>query len=234
MKIIEKNGRKVKTHITYKNAKGERLPGVTTILGILGKPALIHWSWDLGCKGIDYKTFRDDKADIGTLAHEMILCHLKKETPDTSYYSQNQIDLAETCFIKYLDWEKDKTIEPILLEKPLVSELHQYGGTIDNYCLLNGIKTLIDYKTSKAIYEENFMQISAYAWLILENILEKDTYEDSFLPIENRIILRVGRNEQEGFEVKNINNIIKYFEIFKNCLNIYNLKKEIKEVKINE
>lgn len=40
MKIIEKNGRKVKTHIRYKNLKGENVPGVTTVLGILNKPAL--------------------------------------------------------------------------------------------------------------------------------------------------------------------------------------------------
>ena len=226
MKITEKNGRRVKTHIVYKNKEGERIPGVTTVLGILNKPALIHWAWDLGCKGIDYKTFRDDKADIGTLAHEMILCHFKKETPDTSCYSQNQIDLAETCFLKYLDWEKGKSIEPILLEQPLISETFQYGGTIDNYCFLNGVKVLMDYKTSKAIYDENFMQVASYKQLINEwSLKEKLDF------VNEVMILRIGRDEQEGFEVKSINNTTKYFEIFKHCLSIYNLKKEIKEVK---
>lgn len=221
MKIIEKNGKKVKSHIQYKNIKGERIPGVTTILGILNKPALIYWAWDLGRKGIDYKVFRDDKGDIGTLAHEMILCHLKKETVDTSYYSQNQIDLAEVCFLKYLDWEKGNTIEPILLEKPLVSELYQYGGIIDNYCLLNGVHTLIDYKTGKAIYDEYFMQVAAYKWLINETQEVKKF--NKFL--KDTMILRIGRDEQEGFEVRKIENTDKYFEIFKHCLGIYNLKK---------
>jgi hypothetical protein len=224
MEITEKNGRKVKTHIVYKNKAGEKLPSVTQIISILAKPALIHWAWDLGCKGIDYKTFRDDKADIGTLAHEMILCHLKKKTPDTSFYSQNQIDLAETCFLKYLDWEKGKSIEPILLEEPRISEAFQYGGTIDNYCLLNGVYTLIDYKTSKAIYDEYFMQVTAYNWLLIEY---------GFLA-DDILILRIGRDETEGFEVRKIDNPNKYFEIFKACLSIYNLKKEIKEVCLNE
>jgi hypothetical protein len=214
------NGKKVKTHIQYKNANGERIPGVTTVLSILNKPALIHWAWDLGCKGVDYRTFRDDKADIGTLAHDMILCHLKKEVPDTSDYTQKQIDLAETCFLKYLDWEKKNTIEPIYLEKPLVSEVYQYGGTIDNYCLLNGEKTLIDYKTSKAIYDENFIQVASYQNLINETINEQ---------LKDIMILRIGRDEQEGFEVKGISESNKFFELFKHCLAIYNLKKEIKE-----
>lgn len=213
-----KNGKKVKSHTGYKNAKGDDIPGVTTIISILNKPALVHWAWDLGCKGIDYRTYRDDKADIGTLAHEMILCHLKKEKVDTSFYSQRQIDLAETCFTKYLDWEKDKEVKPLLLEKPLISEIYQYGGTIDNYCLLNGRKTLIDYKTSKAIYDENFIQISAYEWLI---------YETQATTVEDIYILRIGRDDEEGFEVRKVDNLFRYFEIFMNCLNIYKLKKEI-------
>lgn len=217
--MITKDGRKVKNHIRYKNSEGINVPGVTTVLGILNKPALIHWAWDLGCKGIDYKVFRDDKADIGTLAHEMILCHLKKEELDTSYYTQNQIDLAETCFLKYLDWEKDEIIEPILLEKPLVSEKYQYGGTIDNFCFLNGKKTLIDYKTSKGIYDENLLQVAAYKRLICETQKTE---------VRNVIILRIGRDEQEGFEVRKIDSLTKHFEIFKHCLSIYNLKKEVR------
>jgi len=215
-----KQNNKVKTHIRYKTKEGVIVPGVTTILNkVLAKPALIHWAWDLGCKGIDYKVYRDDKADIGTLAHEMILCHLKKENVDTSFYTQNQIDLAETCFLKYLDWEKGKKIEPILLEKPLISENYQYGGTLDMFCILDDIPTLIDFKTSKGIYEEMLYQIGAYNNLILEN--------NEIIP-KQYFILRIGRNEEEGFEVRKINNLTKYFEIFKYCLSIYNLKKEVK------
>ena len=87
---------KDKIHTVYKLKNGKKVSGTTTVIGILAKPALIHWAWDLGTKGIDYRKFRDDKADIGTLAHYLIMCHLKGEQPDTSDYSKKQIDQAKT------------------------------------------------------------------------------------------------------------------------------------------
>ena len=213
-----KNGKNVKIHTVYKTADGLKVPSVTTVLSVLNKGnALIHWAWDLGCKGIDYRTFRDDKASIGTCVHQMILAHLKGEEVDTSDYTEKQVDLAETCFLKYLEWEKGKDIKPILLETPLVSETYQYGGTIDNLCFLDGKETLIDYKTSKGIYDENFMQVAAYEHLI---------FETQKIIVSDLLILRIGRDETEGFEERRLDNINRYFEIFKHCLEIYRLKKE--------
>lgn len=217
MKTIEKNGKKVKSHIQYKNIKGERIPGVTTILGILNKPALIGWAWGLGMQGIDYKTFRDDKADIGTLAHLLALSHEKAEKPDTDYFTQAQIDLAETCFLKYLEWRDRHKVESIFLERQSVSEKYQYGGTLDHYCLLDGVPTLLDYKTGKAIYSEAFYQLAAY-----KNLLEEEGSR-----VDQCIILRLGRNEEEGFETKTMTDLTNQFEIFLSCLKIYNLSKKI-------
>lgn len=214
-----KVGNKVKAHIKYELKDGTRVVGVTTALGILAKPALIYWSWDLGMKGIDFRKFRDDKADIGSLTHEMILMHLKKEKIDTSDYAKSQIDLAKICFKKYLDWESKYKIEPILLETPMTSERFKYGGTIDGYCKLDGKLTLIDYKTSKAIYENPMLyQLAAY-----KQLLEEHGYKT-----EEVRILRIGRNEEEGFEERKMIDLKKHFEIFRSCLNIYKLQKELK------
>ena len=214
------NGKKVKVHTVYKNQEGVRVPGVTTALGILNKPALIHWAWNLGIQGIDYKAFRDDKADIGTLTHLMALSYEKGERADTDYFTQAQIDLAETCFLKYLDWHERHKIESIFLEKQSVSELYQYGGTLDHYCLLDGIPTLIDYKTGKAIYTEQFYQLAAY-----KNLLEEEGNK-----VDQCIILRLGRNEEEGFETKTMTDLSKQFEVFLSCLKIYQLNKEINKL----
>ena len=40
-------------------------------------------------------------------------------------------------------------------------------------------------------------------------------------------ILRVGRDETEGFEERTIKDSEKYFEIFKNLLNVYYIKREV-------
>ena len=187
---MERSGKRVKAHIRYTNAMGKRLPGVTTVIGILNKPLLVPWANNLGLQGINVRDYVSDKADIGTLVHEMMFCDLSGEKVDTSYYTGQQIDIAENSFKKYLRWKKEHTIEPILLEEGMVSEKFQYGGTIDNYCLIDGVLTLIDYKTCKALYSEHFIQVSAY----------RQPLREYGHKVKNCAILRVGRDEMEGFE----------------------------------
>ena len=218
--LLEKSGKRVKAHIRYLNKNGKRVPGVTTFIGVLNKPALVPWANNLGLEGINVRDYVNDKADIGTLAHAMIFSHLKKEKPDLSFYSQKQIDLAGNSFSKYLLWEKKHTLKPILLEAQLVSEKYQYGGTVDNFCILDDVITLLDYKTSKAIYTEAHIQVSAYRNLLEENRKER---------LRQCAILRIGRDESEGFDFISCFNMDKYFELFLHCMGIYNLKKELKK-----
>lgn len=211
---------KTKIHTIYKLASGDRVPSVTTILGILNKPALLDWAWKCGCDGLDYKAVRDDAAGVGTLAHYLILCHLKGEKPDTSEYSAQDIDRAENCLIKFWDWQKGHNIEPIMVETPLISEEYGFGGTIDFFGRVDGANTLIDFKTGKAIYPEFAYQVAAYCQLLIE-------HDESIFNCDVRI-LRIGRNEDEGFEERILGNLNRAWQIFLNCLNIYKLQKEIK------
>ena len=73
-----------KIHTIYKKADGTRVPSVTTYLGVLAKPALIHWAWELGVQGLDYRKVRDQAGDVGTLVHYLILCQLQGQEPDLS------------------------------------------------------------------------------------------------------------------------------------------------------
>lgn len=206
---------KTKAHTIYRLASGKVVPSVTTVLGILNKPALLQWAWQCGMDGLDYRSVRDNAADIGTLAHYLVMMHLKGEKPDTSEYSAQDISQAETCFIKYLDWEKGNPIEPILVEEPLVSEKHGFGGTIDCLARLNGDLVLLDYKTGKAIYSEMASQLAAYRELLAENGHQ----------IANARILRIGRDESEGFEERVMIDLSREWEIFRHCLEIYKLQK---------
>ena len=210
---------KDKPHTIYRLADGNRVPGVTTFLGVLNKPALISWANKLGLQGIDSTKYVDNLADVGTLAHLMILALLKKEELDTSDYSQTQIDLATNSFKSYLKWAKPYKIEPILVETPLVSEEYRFGGTPDLLAMVDGASTLIDFKTSKAIYPEHHIQVAAYWVLILEH----------GYGIDNTMILRIGRDESEGFEVRPIKAIRTSWEIFTHCQAIYELQKQAKK-----
>ena len=210
---------KVKVHTIYKLADGTRVPSVTTVLGILAKPALLDWAWKMGQQGLDYKAVRDSAGDIGTLAHYLIMCHLKGEKPDTSEYSPQALNQAETCLLKYWDWEKGHQISPLLIEVPLVSEYYGFGGTIDFYGQVDGVFTLLDFKTGKAIYSEQFIQLAAYRELLAE----------ANHPIDTTRILRIGKSEEEGFEERMAGDLGKHFDLFKHCLGIYNLQKELRK-----
>jgi len=210
--------KKSRAHITYKLEDGTKVPGVTTVLGILNKPALVIWANRLGLQGIDSSRYRDEMADIGTLAHQMILDYFKGEKTDTGEYSKSQIELAENCLLSFWNWEKGHKIEVIMAESPLISKEYGYGGTIDCFCKLDGQPTLLDFKTGKAIYPEFFYQLAAYEHLLAE----------AGQLIEVTRILRIGRDEDEGFEERSVGKLDKQFEVFKHCLGIYNLQKELK------
>lgn len=209
--MVTKTNIRTKGHIRYKLADGTAVPGVTTIIGILDKPALLRWANNQGLKGIDCFKDRDDKASIGSLSHAMILAHFKGEQVDTSDYTSNQIDTAENSFLKFLEWAKDKSFEPWYLEQPFVSEEFGYGGTPDYVGLINQVPTILDFKTG-GIYDEHYIQLTAYDMLIKE-------------PIDTLRILSIGRDETESFEDKVIGNRAKYWQIFLHCLAIYGLRK---------
>ena len=212
---------KTKVHTIYKNAEGTRLPGVTTVLGILNKPALLDWAWKLGLEGEDYKKVRDKAGDIGTLAHYLIMCHLTGQKPDTSEYSPENLDKAENCLLSYYEWEKSHPFTTGRVEEAVVSERYQYGGTFDCLAMVGNQLELLDFKTGKGIYPEMIYQLAAYRQLINENGLVCDTAR----------ILRIGRTEDEGFEERicNSDTLDKAWEVFKHCLGIYKLQNEIRK-----
>lgn len=209
---------KAKAHTVYRLADGTRVPGVTTFLGVLNKPALIKWANNLGLQGIDSTKYVDNLADAGTLAHEMILVYYSKESIDLAGYTGEQVGLATNSFKSFLAWAEPYEIVPILIETPLVSELYRFGGTPDLLATIDGVATLVDFKTGKALYPENHIQVAAYRQLILEHDYAVDDVR----------ILRIGRTEDEGFEVRPVKNLQANFEVFSHCQAIYELQKQLK------
>lgn len=208
-----------KAHTRYRLANGTQVPGTTTVLGVLNKPALVRWANQLGLQGIDSTKYVDALATIGTCAHLMIQSHLNGEQPDLSAFSPEEIDRAENSFLKFLEWEKQHHLEVIFTEHPLVSERYRYGGTVDCYCTLDGAPTLLDFKTSKAIYVEHIHQLGAYQQLLREN----------GYPVKQARILQIGRTEDEGFteRTETAASLRPHWQLFKACLEVYRLKKVV-------
>jgi len=207
---------RVQAKAKYRNAAGVVIPSVTTALNILNKPALVKWANKLGLEGIDSSRYRDALADIGTLTHYLIMCRLNEELPDTSDYTPEQVELAEGCYKKYVDWELRNPVKPILVEEQLVSEKYQYGGTPDLYALSNRVLMLADFKTNaKGIFAEMIYQVAAYRHLL----------QEAGYTVSKTCILRLGRSTSEGAEERILSEgeMEVGFQIFLRCLEIHQL-----------
>lgn len=208
---------RVKAHTQYRTADGKRVPGVTTILGVINKPALVPWANKLGLQGIDTCAYVDKLAEIGTLAHYWIECLLTDREPDFTSWSQEQQDLAANSVVKFLEWQDEHDIRVIATELPLVSEAYRFGGTLDILAEIDGKLGLIDIKTSKAIYDDHMYQVAAYYQLGIE----PGYYFESVR------ILQVGRSPDEGFSVRHADQreVEIYWKVFEAALMLYNAVK---------
>jgi len=221
---------KTKAHTRYKNAKGKVIPSVTTIIGNnLGwnKGALIGWARKMALQGIDPNKERDEAADIGTLAHALIEEHITMKAPhlepvlvDRSLYSPANLDKAETAFLAYLDWEAQHDVhltDPrVRSEERLVSEWFQYGGTLDFIVPVDGILSLIDFKSTNDLYVEHRIQLAAYEWL----------YEEVYGEAIPTHLLQLGK-EDGSFHHHRFTDLSKELEAFELLCQLHRLKGEL-------
>ena len=186
---------------------------MTTILGVIAKPALVTWANRMGLQGIDTTRHVDDLAQSGTLAHGLIQEHLTGQKVDQSEFTHVQIDRAENAVLSYFEWEKHQHMETILAETPLVSEELHFGGTPDWYGKLGARRVLLDFKTSKGIWPDHLYQLAGYAYLLTE----------AGHHIDEARILRIGREPEEGFEERVVSGeaIPKYLAVFEAALELY-------------
>lgn len=201
---------------------GIEYPSVTTITGILDKPALVQWAANCA---VDYvkenldaikdpidvhrgeqvleearkahKIVKDTAADNGTKVHKAIELYIKGG--DYSELLDNE--QTKTAFDAFLSWESKNHVIWIKTECQVFSINHGYAGRFDAIAMVNGHRYLIDFKTSKGIWDEMKYQLCAYRQAYnemleegqekIENIailhLDKETGEPTFKPIEKDV-----------------------------------------------
>ena len=170
---------------SYKDANGNRVPGVTTIIGDgVPKPALINWAanataeyavdhWDdLGTaapskrlkelQGARYIE-KDAAARRGTEVHraaELLVAGKSVQVPD-------EIAGHVESYARFVD---EFEVAPILVEFSCLSYRWGYAGTADlcAYVMLpdKGLKTLLlDVKTTRSgVFGETALQLAAYRY----------------------------------------------------------------------
>lgn len=215
------------SHTKYKNNKGEEVIGVTTALGQLEKYGLHYYYWERGKNGIPMNA-QDPAALVGTIIHAKIMCMLGNTELDKSNITPEQDTISDQCMQSYLAYIKDKELKPILLEKSLVSNKHNYGGTPDFIGIVNKSSTeLWDYKSSKDIYEDYIPQLIGYAKMAIENkVVPK---------FDRLVIVNIPKTDDGNFKVASYDMYSPimeyYFQILLKCVELKKIYNDIKIAK---
>ncbi len=154
----------------YRNAADQRVPGVHDITGRFSdKSGLINWAYSQGKKGVP---LYGEAAIIGTAVHRMAELDMRAESqrevervPYGMLHRAEDIDKAIQSFRQYLEWRKGHDVRAIAFEEAIVSERFQYGGTFDIIAWVDGVRSLIDFKTCKTagvVYPEMRLAMSAH------------------------------------------------------------------------
>lgn len=174
-------------HTVYKNSLGKRVPGVTTINGVLSKDNLIPWAAKVEREGLldcltndkplpaelFHAIKRDKAANVGTIAHAMAQAFVLGVELETGNLDAELVEAARAPFQRFADYWTREGFELVESEFGMVSEDWQVGGTADLIVLRpDGTRGLMDLKTTKASkfwpYDETFAQVAAYAEMYRE------------------------------------------------------------------
>ena len=145
---------------------------VTQSLSIISKPGVVAWSARVGRKKVEAVLKR--RCDLGTIVHNLFERTLKGEKFNLGTYEkeiQEDLNLFD-------EFKINTCLSPEALEQRLWSNKHGYAGTCDaigtyktfKKYLIRGHKSrfdkeshvILDWKTSKNLYDSYWLQLSAY------------------------------------------------------------------------
>jgi hypothetical protein len=162
---------------------GEKVPGVSTILGRVAKPFLIQWAADMSAEHF-LSAVKSGRNDFDAIHDDARLAHANKR--DASGHSGTNIHKYAECLFKGLplpelktdeakrgaeafhSWLDSANIKILASERTLFSQQYYYAGTCDFVAEINGQQVVGDFKTGKRIYNETRLQTAAYQQALQE------------------------------------------------------------------
>lgn len=225
---------------TIRDAKAAgAVPSVTTILGVLDKPALTAWKINnavlsaLTLPRNDGESDDDfarrvvedadspsrDAADLGTAVHHAI----------ESWIANREAVDAMAPYINPVDkWMRDNAITPVDWESICINEELRYGCRVDCIATSDGRPWVIDWKSQKSkngkltSYDDHCAQLIANATAAIT------PFELANAVLCNVYISTTDRdNDGNAYILVHVwdsETIVKQWEIFKHCRAIYRIK----------
>lgn len=132
-----------------------------------------------------HKTKSNKALDSGALAHDIVEERIKSWIKGEEHIVRSSSNLEVVNAVKaFMAWTKEHEITWHDSEVVVGSREHKFAGTMDALATIDGELTLVDFKTSKDIYPENFLQTAAYQ-ICLE--------EQGVVP-ERRMVIRLPKD----------------------------------------
>jgi len=106
--------------------------------------------------------------DLGTEAHKLIEWTMRSAIGAVAGPKPIVRAQAQWAFQAFMDWAGRVNLKPVLIEQTVYSKVHGFAGTMDVLARVNGVLSLIDFKTGKSVYPESFLQSAAYSTALVE------------------------------------------------------------------
>ena len=219
------------------------VPGVTTILKRLNKPALMPWAAKQTsdyvkknakegmtkreivtladeAKGA-YRRFTDEAADIGSIVHAYAEAKLKGEDAGLPWEKDDNQAVMKACGA-FDEWFKAHDVKCLASEMMIFSKSMFYAGTCDFYGYIDDELVVADLKTSSAIYHDYLLQLAAYQLAI---------QEEANVLISARWIIRLDKKTGE-FEAKRFEHSEAHCEAWRSLRKLHHYLTRIEEEKI--
>jgi predicted RecB family nuclease len=122
---------------------------------------------------------------------------------------------SEISFTAYERWRSTVNLEPLEVEKTVFHSGLGYAGTMDLLARINGEIAVVDFKTSRSLYEEYDLQVAAYGMAL------DDMWEG---PVSRGYIVRIPKTPDDSFQVKEIDGFDEPFAVFCHVLEVWRWK----------
>lgn len=104
------------------------------------------------------KEIMRNAARRGTAVHHMIEGKAREELSIV----EGDWESVEPMYRSFLLWASERNFKPLAQEVPVWSDKHGYKGTLDCIGEVDGVTTLLDWKTSNSVRLEYRLQLAAY------------------------------------------------------------------------
>jgi len=188
--------------------RGKKYARVTRVNSIIDKPELRFWYSKVGNEKA--KEILKTRANFGSTLHKLIQVQLSGGKITEENYDNYLLESMEI----FNKWFKKHDIITHELETHLWSETYGFAGTCDFIGSCDGKFVMGDWKSSKSVYPEYWLQLSAYV-VAFEEL--------TGLKLDSVFILQI-RDGKYDYQEKSRDEILKLFEVFKSAMVIYRWK----------